>query len=369
MSARCGLAALSTSANSIRINGNPTVDPGWVVSAGGIDSWLAQHTDAEIHEYMTGLTDPFASLTTPTPSPNPTATYTCVPGTTSTRGDYRTKTDIAYTYWKGANSNNATTQVTYTGTGSHTNVTGSWPVTWQTNQTLTTGVVNGVASPGVSTTTWSASSLSGSGANRIWEKVVTTVTTEYRNVVTTTTTTQATLNQGTYTGGFDVGCTTVMNPGIYVINGGRLKITGQYQVTGAGILIILKNGAYIDFTGGSNVTLTAASSAQLQSVGGLTSTQAGQLAWMLVFEDRNSTGTNNRNRINGNNSTTLNGKIYLPKSDVTFNGTANVTSACLLIAAAQITLEGNTNMTSFCPSGMTNTDEVSHGNASVKLVA
>lgn len=365
LTARCGLAALSTSTSSIRINGNPTVDPGWVVSAGGIDSWLSQHTDAEIHEYMSGLSDPFASLTTPTPSPNPAQTYNCVPGVTTTYGDKRTKADSTYTYWQGANANNATQLTSYSGGGYLANTTGSWSG-WSTHVTLPQGTVNGSSFvDGTATST----QIGGSGSNKIYRKQVIRAYTEYANVVAATTQTQATLSQGTYTGGFDVGCATVFNPGIYVINGGRVKITGQYQVTAAGILIVLKNGAYIDFAGGSNVTLTAATSAQLQQVGGLTATQASNYAGMLVYEDRNSQGSSNRNRINGNSSTVLNGKIYLPRSDVTFNGTANVTSACLLIAAASITLEGDTDMTSFCPSGMQETDVVSSGNATVKLVA
>ena len=362
---RCGLAALSTSPNSIVINGNPTLDPGWVVSAGGIDSWITQHTDAQIHEYMTGLSDPFASLTTPIPSPNPAKTYTCVAGATTTKGDRRTKNDTAYTYWKGANSSTATTSVTYTGAGSHTNTTGTYTA-WVLNQTLANGTVNGTV-PTVGSAVWTK--VSGSGNNSIWEKAITTSYTNYANVLVTTTPTQATLSQGTYTGGFDVSCTTVMNTGIYVINGGRLKVTGQHQVTGSGVLIVLKNGAYIDFTGGSAISLTAATSAQLQLTGGLGATQAAQFAGMLVYEDRASQGTNNRNRLNGNSSTTLNGKIYLPKSDITFNGTARVTTACLLIAAARITLEGSTNMSSFCPPGSQETDQVSQGNATVKLVA
>ena len=362
---RCGLAALSTSANSIRINGNPTLDPGWVVSAGGIDSWISQHTDAEIHEYMTGLSDPFASLTTPAPSPNPAQTYACVPGTTTTKGDKRSKNNVAYTYWKGSNSSNATTATTYTGTGSHTNTTGTYSA-WALNQTLPTGTVTGTVTT-AGTPVWTK--MSGSGQNTIWEKAITTSYINYANVVATTTQTQATLSQGTYTGGFDVSCTTVMNAGIYVINGGRLKITGQYQVTASGVLFVLKNGAYIDFAGGSAVSLTAATSSQLQLTGGLGATQAAQFAGMLIYEDRASQGSNNRNRLNGNSATTLNGKIYLPKSDITFNGTAQVTTACLLIAAAQITLEGTTNMSSFCPPGSQEQDQVSHGTATVKLVA
>lgn len=90
---------------------------------------------------------------------------------------------------------------------------------------------------------------------------------------------------------------------------------------------------------------------------------------MLIYEDRASQGSSNRNTLNGNSSTVLNGKIYLPKSDIRFSGTATVTSACLLIAAANITLEGDTNMSTFCPPGMQSDDEVTTGRANVKLVA
>ena len=361
---RCGLAALSTSPNSIVINGNPTLDPGWVVSAGGIDSWLAQHTSAEIHEYMAGLSDPFASLTTPVPVPNPTQTYNCVAGTTTTKGDKRSKNDTAYTYWKGSNTNSVTS-TTYTGTGSHTNVTGTYTA-WAINLTLANGTVNGTVTT-VGTPVWIK--VSGSGANSIWEKAITTGYVGYQNVVANTTQTQATLSQGTYTGGFDASCTTVMNAGIYVINGGRVKVTGQYQVTGSGVLFVLKNGAFIDIAGGSAISLTAPTSAQLQLTGGISATQAAQFAGMLVYEDRASPGTTNSNKLNGNSATTLNGKIYLPNSDITFSGTAQVTTACLLIAANRITLTGTTNMSSFCPPGSQETDQVSQGVTTVKLVA
>lgn len=365
MTAACGMAALSTSDSAVIINGTPTVDPGWVVSAGGIDDWLATHTDADIHEYTDGLVDPFAELTTPTPSPNPAQSYACVNGTTTTTGDKRSKTDTVYTYWKGSNSNNAVLQPSYAGTGFLANVAGAWG-SWSYAVALPTNSVDGVVTSD-GAPTWTL--VSGTGSNRIWRKMVFQTTNEYDNTVTVTTNTQATLHQGTYSGGFQVSCTTVFQPGVYVIDGGRLKITGQHQVTGAGVLIILKNGAYIDFQGGSNISLTAATSAQLTSVGGFTSSQAAQFAGMLIYEDRASEGSNNLNTLNGNSDTVLNGKIYLPKSDIRFSGTASVTSACLLIAAARITLEGTTNMSSFCPAGLTNTDEVSTGRATVKLVA
>lgn len=363
LTAACGLAALSTSDQSIIINGNPNIDPGWVVSAGGIDDWLSNHTDAEINEYMNGLSDPFRNLTTPTPNPNPAQTYVCVPGGTRTTGDIRTKTDTIYTYWRGSNNNNATQLSNYAGAGYLANVTGSW-TSWTIDTQLPVNSVNGTTTSDSAPT---VTQIGGSGSNKIYRRTVTRTTTEIANAETITTTTQATLNQGTYTGGFRTSCNTVFNPGIYVINGGEIRINAQHQVTGSGVLLILKNGASVSINGGASINLTAATSAQLMNIGGLSASQATQFAGMLIYEDRASQGSSST--LNGNASTILNGKIYLPKSDITFSGTAGVTSACLLIAASNITLTGTTDMSTFCPPGMANTDEVSSGQAVIKLVA
>lgn len=363
LTAQCGLAALSTSASSIVINGSPTVDPGWVVSKGGIDDWLSQHTDAEIHEYVDGLSDPFSSLNAPTPNPNPAQSYNCVAGGTKT-----TANTSAYT---------ETWRYTYTGTQRNSltlstrELVSTGDTTTQTAASVANTTTEGTSSS-TSTTRGSVTST-GSGGSTVYTRVDTVYIsyTTYSNVISTTSQTQATLSQGTYAGGFDVSCTTVLTSGIYVIDGGRVKITGQYDVTGSGIMFVLKNGAYIDFQGGSNINLTAATAAQLEYTGGLSSAEAAKLAGMLVFEDRASEGTN-KSTVNGNSDTVINGKIYLPKSSITFSGTAKVTTQCLLIAAKNITLEGTTNMTSFCPddpsvSGYT--DSVGGSISSVKLVA
>lgn len=363
LTAACGLAALSTSDQSVIINGNPNIDPGWVVSAGGIDDWLSNHTDAEINEYMNGLSDPFAELTTPTPNPNPAQTYACVEGGTRTTGDRRTKTDIFYTYWRGRNASSASEINNYTGSGYLADVTGSWG-TWSIDILLAPNSVDGVTQADAAPT---FTQIGGSGNSKVYRRAVVRTHTEIANAETIITTTQATLNQGTYTGGFQTRCNTVFNPGVYVINGGEIRINAQHQVTGAGVLIVLKNGATLHINGGASINLTAATSAQLMNIGGLSASQATQFAGMLVFEDRASQGGSSI--LNGTANTILNGKIYLPKSDITFSGTAGVTSACLLIAASNITLTGTTDMSTFCPPGMTNTDEVTSGQATIKLVA
>jgi len=99
----------------------------------------------------------------------------------------------------------------------------------------------------------------------------------------------------------------------------------------------------------------------------VSTSDANRLAGMLVFEDRSSAGSTG-NRINGNAATVLNGTIYLPKSDIDFAGTASVTSQCLMVAAKTIKITGTANMTTFCPSGQTNTTEVAVVISRVKLV-
>ena len=132
-------------------------------------------------------------------------------------------------------------------------------------------------------------------------------------------------------------------------------------------MFVLKNGAYIDFNGGSSVTLTAMTVTELQSAG-VSAAQADLLEGMLVFEDRNSSGTN-KDKINGNASTILNGTIYLPKSNITIDGTAGVTSRCLMIAANTITIQGTANFSTYCPAGLHEDDSIGGGVATVKLVA
>ena len=59
----------------------------------------------------------------------------------------------------------------------------------------------------------------------------------------------------------------------------------------------------------------------------------------------------------------------MPVSNLSFSGTAGVTSQCLMIAANTITLTGTANMTTFCPAGSTEDTTVASEASTVKLVA
>ncbi|MCW1383493.1 pilus assembly protein [Novosphingobium sp. KCTC 2891] len=177
--------------------------------------------------------------------------------------------------------------------------------------------------------------------------------------------TTATINPGNYTS-ISTACNTVMNPGIYVINGGTFTIRAQDVVTANGVMIVLKNGANFKINGGAALNLTAMTNAQLLA-SGLSSSQANALEGMLIMEDRNSAG--NVSTLNGTSDSVINGTIYLPKSTMSFGGTARVTSRCLQITANMISIQGNVNMTSFCPPGLQTSTAVGTDAPKVILVA
>lgn len=362
LTASCGLAALSTSATSITVSGNPTVDAGWIVSAGGIDDWFKTHTDDVIQANLSGLYDPFKNLSPPNPTESQVArTYTCVKGKTTSKATDNSQVDTTYTYWKGSDPYNhpeLLTVVNYNNRSPNTS-----------NKSATYVVIDGVVTDGqtktVTTVYWTK--LNGSSINTTWEKKTVVTTETYNSVTSTTTADQATTLPGTYSGGIKVACQTTFATGVYVIDGGGLEIDGNYAVTGSGVMFVLKNGAYVKINGGTNINLTAIQASDLIARG-VPASDANKLAGMLIFEDRNSTGST-KNNINGNASTVLNGTVYLPKSAIDFSGTATVTSQCLMIAASTINITGNANMSTFCPANQSENIVVGNAPSSVKLVA
>lgn len=359
LTAGCGMMALSNATEAITVDGNPTVDLGKIIAAGGIDPWFRANTDDVILENQTGLFDPFKSLSPPNPveSQSP-GSYVCTPGKTTSTATQTSGVTTTYTYWKGSDPINNPGGMTLQ------NINNRTP---NTKTSATSYVaVDGVPTDGTTTTTtWTK--LSGQNANTLWEKKVVVTDNTYAGIVTTTPPGTASVKPGTFAGGIKISCNTVFATGVYILDGGGLDITGQYTVTGSNVMFVLKNGAYIDIRGGANINLTAIQASDLIARG-VSTTDANKLAGMLVFEDRNSPGTSKDN-LNGNSNTILNGKIYLPKSNIDFSGTASVTSQCLMIASATIRFVGTSNMSTFCPSGASEDTVVGRLASTVKLVA
>lgn len=94
---------------------------------------------------------------------------------------------------------------------------------------------------------------------------------------------QSSLLPGTYSS-LVVSCTTVLASGIYVINGGTLDLAANYNVTGSGVMFVLKNGASMKLGGngaGNSIRLTPMSSSDF--IGTAYQDQADELSDILVF--------------------------------------------------------------------------------------
>lgn len=358
LTASCGLAALSTSAQSIVVSGSPDIDAGWVISKGGIDDWFNLNSNDVVQEYMSGLYDPYAALSPPTSPGN--RSYNCQNPQTLTYATVNSTTSVSYAYWKGPNSNNSVAYPSY-----GTPPSGSTTTNPTTNNTL---VTNGTVEGGTSYTSsdqWTY--VSGNSQNTIWLVKTTRTDYTYTNINIVYDPGQASLTPGTYNNGFRVSCPTVLSSGVYIIDGGGVDIDGQHQVTGNGIMFVLKNGAYIKINGGTSINLSGMSASQLVN-SGYTQAQANLMDGMMIFEDRNSAGSN-KTVLNGNTGTVLNGTMYFPSSVIDFTGSATVTSRCLMIAAKGIKISGSANMSTFCPAGMVEDTAVSTAQQGVKLVS
>jgi hypothetical protein len=109
-----------------------------------------------------------------------------------------------------------------------------------------------------------------------------------------------TLNPGVYCGGLTIlGNSKVkLNPGVYIINNGLLKVSGTASMTGENVGFYLSGIlTLMFFDGGTTIDLTAP--------------KDGPLAGILFFEDRKALPLR-IHRIGSNNARNLVGTIYLP---------------------------------------------------------
>ena len=143
----------------------------------------------------------------------------------------------------------------------------------------------------------------------------------------------ATLNPGTYCGGITItnGAVVTLNAGIYAFKNGPLSVGGGATLNGANVgLFFTGTGAVLDLQTASTVSLTAPKS--------------GDMAGMLVFEDR-AAPTGQIHAIYSDNARTLLGTIYLPRNRLHVAATKPVAdqSAYTIVVADLFTLsEGPT---------------------------
>ncbi|MBP2238255.1 Flp pilus assembly protein TadG [Sinorhizobium kostiense] len=133
-----------------------------------------------------------------------------------------------------------------------------------------------------------------------------------------------TLKPGTY-GTFEVKGTVKLEPGYYIIDGGRLELAAQSVVTGRGVTFFLLNGADLMIRGGATFDISPSLD--------------GEWAGFSIVAEH---GNTERAVVNGNSNSSLTGIVYLPDAaELQFSGNGKTSGECVRLIAQEITLTGN----------------------------
>ena len=122
-----------------------------------------------------------------------------------------------------------------------------------------------------------------------------------------------TLSPGTYCGTFNFNGTGTLNlnPGLYVFSNAHWNLNSGWTINGSGVTFYFADSnSYIQINGGASMTASAPTS--------------GTYANILMFEPAGLTKSSYT--INGSNGHQLNGLIYQPSRNITFNSQSNLTA-------------------------------------------
>jgi Putative Flp pilus-assembly TadE/G-like len=125
------------------------------------------------------------------------------------------------------------------------------------------------------------------------------------------------------------------HPGLYILNGGGLKVSGNAILTNdedasGGVTFYLtgsgSNYATVDIASGTHATLTPMTT--------------GPLANVLFYQDPNAP-SNGANKFTGGSTMDLTGILYFPNQQVEFTGGSTVEKAEILLVASTVKFTGN----------------------------
>jgi hypothetical protein len=145
------------------------------------------------------------------------------------------------------------------------------------------------------------------------------------------------------TGGVDIKGTLTLGAGIYYVDGGTFSVGSQGKIVGENVTIILTSKdaatkpstiATVDMNGGAEISLSAPSDGTYQG--------------LIFYQDRRAED-GSANKVNGNTDSFYQGALYFPKQQVTFNGTAGMSTDCMQIVGRRVTFLGNSSIENVCP--------------------
>ena len=162
-----------------------------------------------------------------------------------------------------------------------------------------------------------------------------------------------TLNPGLYTAITISGGSVTFSPGIYVLEGGGMAISGGATVNGSGVMFYNTANNYNASTGadGSNpqfntgIAISGGSTFNLTGINNSSSPYNG----MLIFSDRSNPNSNSHNTITisgGSSTSPITGTVYAPTTNVTISGQSNFSSQFIV---GTLTVTGGSAAVSIVP--------------------
>jgi Flp pilus assembly protein TadG len=146
------------------------------------------------------------------------------------------------------------------------------------------------------------------------------------------------LNPGVYCNQLTINTTrkVIFRPGLYVLDGASLTISGSSDVEGTDVSFYLTENndiqaENISIAGGATVILSAPSD--------------GPLPGILFYHDRNAPTIHHD--LTGGADMQLNGIIYFPTSELNFTGGSTLTDSASIIIADQVTFTGDVHLGDF----------------------
>ena len=141
-----------------------------------------------------------------------------------------------------------------------------------------------------------------------------------------------TLTPGVYCNGItlNAGSVVTFSPGLYVLNGGGLSVSGNAVMHGTGVTFYSTGSASyaykpVAITGGAVGTLSAPTSGPMEA--------------MLFFQDR-AIASKQTNTISGGSTLSLAGALYFPTTPLNFSGNSSGNAAYTIIVASTLTFTG-----------------------------
>lgn len=150
------------------------------------------------------------------------------------------------------------------------------------------------------------------------------------------------VSPGVYCGGMKLQGTVRMRAGLYIIKSGVFSVNAGADVTmfgNGGVTIILtgKNVntvATVSINGDAKLNLVAPTAAENATWSGI-----------LFYQDPMGSATHT---FNGGSEIDLEGIIYMPKGDITYNGGATQNAQCLLLISERVRFGGTNNIENNC---------------------